>query len=205
MPLEVIDTPERFDDSLRTNAVDRLIDDANDAIERYMLTTDEVSENFVTCDFHMVAAAIAWMHQSHLLTGNRFCEWGSGFGLITMLAGHYGMDSFGIEIEASLIESSRELAKANAINATFCQGSFLPRSATKTQELAPEISHVSLEFGDAYAELDMSIDEFDLVFAFPWPGEQYFFESLFEELGADGALLLTYRGRDGIQLQRLHR
>jgi hypothetical protein len=48
----------------------------------------------------------------------------------------------------------------------------------------------------------MNINDFDLFFAFPWPGEHVFFETVFEACTADGALLLTYRGREGMNLTR---
>ena len=64
----------------------KLIDDANDRIESFMLKDQEVIENFVTCDFHLVDQALTWIDQNHLLTGDRFCELGSGFGVVAMLA-----------------------------------------------------------------------------------------------------------------------
>jgi len=48
----------------------------------------------------------------------------------------------------------------------------------------------------------LEMDEFDLFFAFPWPGEHQFFEAVFQAAAADNALLLTYRGRDGMHLLR---
>ena len=46
------------------------------------------------------------------------------------------------------------------------------------------------------------MNDFDLFFAFPWPGEHVFFEAVFDDSAADGALLLTYRGREGMSLTR---
>ena len=48
----------------------------------------------------------------------------------------------------------------------------------------------------------MAMDEFDLMFAFPWPGESGFFEAVFDAGAASGALLMTYRGRDGVNVVR---
>ncbi|MDB4353347.1 hypothetical protein N9Z64_01310 [bacterium] len=62
-------------------AVEQLIDNANEAIERFMLADQQVIENFVTCDFHLTQSALAWILENHLSIGERFCELGSGFGL----------------------------------------------------------------------------------------------------------------------------
>ena len=65
-----------------------------------------------------------------------------------------------------------------------------------------EIRNVTIEEDDVYREIGLAMDDFDLFFAFPWPGEQVFFERVVEKWAASGAMLLTYRGRDGMQLQR---
>ena len=58
------------------------------------------------------------------------------------------------------------------------------------------------DWPSGYDELGKDIDEFDLFFAFPWPGEHRYWESIFDHHAADGALLLTYHG---IERLRLHR
>jgi hypothetical protein len=55
---------------------------------------------------------------------------------------------------------------------------------------------------DGYDELDAEPDEFDVVFAYPWPGEEQVIFDLFEESAAVGSLLLTYHGQEGLRLQR---
>jgi hypothetical protein len=54
----------------------------------------------------------------------------------------------------------------------------------------------------AYDQLDLEIDDFDLVYSYPWPGEEHVVDELFDTCAAVGALLLTYHGQDGIRLQR---
>ncbi|MCK6459507.1 MAG: hypothetical protein L6Q95_06390 [Planctomycetes bacterium] len=44
--------------------------------------------------------------------------------------------------------------------------------------------------------------DFDLVFAYPWPGEEEVIEGLFERYAGDSALLLTFHGLDGLRLRR---
>lgn len=193
-------------DSIRQQPHDdrglELIDLANERIEAFMLADQVVIENFVTCDFHLVEQALAWLHQNHLLTGNRFCELGSGFGVVTMLASILGMQSMGIEIEPSLVEQSSSLADHLQIESEFYCGSFVPRGIDDLEELSAEMKHVDTDEGDVFEELGLAMDDFDLFFAFPWPGEHVFFEALLDTRAAAGAILMTYRGREGIHLVR---
>ena len=50
--------------------------------------------------------------------------------------------------------------------------------------------------------LGLGPDEFDLVFAYPWPGEEEVVERLFERFAGDSALLLTFNGLEDLQLRR---
>lgn len=167
-----------------------------------MLQDQEVIENFVTCDFHLVDQSMTWIDQQHLRPGNRFCELGSGFGVVAMLAAIRGMESVGIEIEQVLVDQSNELADDLDVDANFYCGSFVPRDAQPVADSVQDIKHVETLGGDVYDEIGMMMNDFDLFFAFPWPGEHLFFEAVFEACAADGALLLTYRGREGTSLTR---
>ena len=165
-----------------------------------MLRDQGVIENFVTSDFHLIDQAITWIERSHLLTGNRFCEFGSGFGGATMLAALRGMESVGIEIEPCLVEQACDVAERLNNKASFYCGSFIPRGVEGLDELARDVDNVNTDEGDVYEAIGHDLDEFSLVFAFPWPGEHGFFEGVFDACASDGALLLTYRGREGMNL-----
>jgi hypothetical protein len=119
-----------------------------------------------------------------------------------MLAAYRGMESIGIEIEPILVEQSSKLANDLNVNVEFYCGSFIPRGIESLEELASDIRHVDTHDDDVFDEIGLSMDDFDLFFAFPWPGEHTFFESVLDARAADGALLLTYRGRDGMNLVR---
>jgi hypothetical protein len=200
--LQPIDIPDSVKSTPHSQRAASLIDDANDRIEAFMLADQSVIENFVTCDFHLVDQALAWIAQNHLLTGNRFCELGSGFGVVAMLATIRGLESVGIEVESVLVDQSNDLADDLDIAAKFFCGSFVPRDIAGLAELAADIKHVETHEDDVYEEIGLAMVDFDLFFAFPWPGEHVFFEAVFEASAADGALLLTYRGREGINLVR---
>lgn len=179
-----------------------VIEKADQRIDEYSNSGGPVFHNFVHCDFHLLDQTLSWLLNNHLLTGDRFCEFGSGFGVATLLATTHGMESVGIEIESYLVEQSCQLAEALNLNARFFCGSFVPYDISDIDEFSREVAHVTTEEDDIYQEIGLALDDFDLFFAFPWPGEHQFFEAIFESGAADGACLLTYRGRDGMNLVR---
>ena len=200
MTLQTIDIPDSINRLPYSAGAEHLIDTANDAIEAFMLADQTVIENFVTCDFHLLDQAITWIEQSHLLAGNRFCEFGAGFGVGAMLAALRGMESMGIEIESRLVEQANQVADGLGNAADFYCGSFVPRGVEGLTEIAAEVENVSTEEDDICELIGRELNEFDLFFAFPWPGEHGFFEAVFDACAANGALLLTYRGREGMNL-----
>ncbi|MGY8748100.1 MAG: hypothetical protein ACKVHR_08610 [Pirellulales bacterium] len=202
MTLQSINIPDEINRFSHSPAATHLIDLANDRIEAFMLADDLVIENFVPCDFHLLDQAITWIEQNHLLTGNRFCELGSGFGVAALLASLRGMESIGIEIESTLVEQSSSLAEDLGLSAKFYCGSFVPRDITGLLEIARDVEHVETHEGEVYEEIGLSLDDFDLFFAFPWPGEEQFFEAVFQAGAAVNSLLLSYRGRNGMHLLR---
>jgi hypothetical protein len=53
-----------------------------------------------------------------------------------------------------------------------------------------------------YEDLGLDVDDFDLIFAFPWPNDEELTEQLFDRFAANGALLLTYHQPEAIRLRR---
>jgi hypothetical protein len=197
-----IPIPESIKEISCTAVAEQLIDHANERIEQFMLSDERVIENFVTCDFHLFDQALSWIRAEHHLIGNRCCELGSGFGVVAMLAAIQGLEAVGIEIESTLVDQSIALAEELHIGAEFYCGSFVPRDIPGLVDLASDMKHVETDEGDIFEEIGLGLDDFDLFFAFPWPGENDFFEAVFEAGAVDGALLLTYRGREGMHLLR---
>lgn len=202
MPFESIAIPDSIKHLPYAEDAEHFIDTANEWIEAFMLADETVIENFVPCDFHLLDQALSWIEQNHLMTGSRFCEIGSGFGVGALLASLRGWDAIGIEIEPRLVEQSSDLADELQSNASFYRGSFIPRGIEGLAEWATEVRNVDTEEGDVFDEIGLEMSDFDLFFAFPWPGEHGFFESVVDACAADGALLLTYRGREGMNLVR---
>ena len=102
-----------------------------------------------------------------------FCEWGSGVGLVTLLASSIGMPATGIEIEEELINLSRDFSTEYSIPATFINGSIFPK-------------HNQIPLFD-YKKVD-------LFFVYPWPDQIVSMLNLFEQVAASGAVLICYHG-----------
>ena len=202
MTLQTIEIPDSIREMPLSQRTGRLIDDANDRIEAFMLEDQSVIEDFVPCDFHLLDQSLDWIERNQLMAGNRFCELGSGFGVATMLAANRGMESVGIEIEPVLVQRSRDFANELVVAARFFCGSFLPRDAASLLERFPDFENIETDEGDVYREIGLAMNDFDLIFAYPWPRDWAFFEALFDAYAASGALLLTYRGRIGMSLVR---
>ncbi len=202
MTLQSINIPDAIKRLPHSPAATRVIDLSNERIEAFMLANDSVTDNFVPCDFHLLDQSLTWIEQNHLLTGRRFCELGSGFGVAALLASLRGMKSVGIEIDPVLVEQASNLADALDLPAKFYCGSFVPRGISGILELGSEVERVATHEGEVYEEIGLGLDDFDLLFAFPWPGDHQFFEAVLRAGAADNSLLLSYHGREGMHLIR---
>ncbi len=161
-------------------------------------------DGFVSCDFEPVEAAIRAIRQMNLAPGNVFCEWGSGLGIVASLAGFAGFESWGIEVDESLVISARQLAADFDAPVKFVDGSFIPHGAEDIIDLAipSDVCWLNTEADPAYTRMDLEPDDFDVIFAYPWPGEESVIQSLFEFTAATGALLATYSYLDGVRVMR---
>jgi len=157
---------------------------------------------FVPSDFEEVYRALLQIYHTRIATGRRFAEWGSGAGVVACMASMVGFDAVGIEIEPLLVDIAESLAGQFGIAAQFVCGSFVPPGAEPLVDLSGEVTWLRTDAADAYGELELDPDDFDLVFAYPWPGEEQLIFDLFEHCAAVGTLLLTYHSQDGIRLQR---
>jgi hypothetical protein len=186
--------------------VQAFLDDASARIDAFVEThRNNPATGFVPSDYAMVYRTLDAVRREvagSMLPGNAFCEWGSGLGVITCLAAMTGYDAVGIEIEPRLVETSLTLAREYHLPVRIVQGSYVPDG----HELVDDFndSHVmTLEHGrDAYEELGLDPDDFDCIFAYPWPGEDDLVSSIFDRYAARGAMLITFHGQDGVMLRR---
>jgi len=157
---------------------------------------------FVPCDFEAAYRALRAVVEDSLATGSRFCEWGSGFGIVTGLASMLGLDACGIEIHAELVREAERLAQHFHLAAQFVCGSLVPPGGEELAAQTFEFAWLTPSADDAYDELGLEVSDFDIIFAYPWPGEEEVIYSLFARYAATGALLLTYHGIQGVRIQR---
>jgi 2-polyprenyl-3-methyl-5-hydroxy-6-metoxy-1,4-benzoquinol methylase len=138
---------------------------------------------FVPSCYETVWHALQYLTQQDLNQGSLFCEWGSGVGIVAMMAAILGYESYGIEINTELVDAANELA-----DRAFA-------------EADGEISFDT--YADrAYDDLGLDLGDFDLVFAFPWPNDEPFMKEIFGRFSGDGALYLTYGDAEDVYLYR---
>lgn len=127
--------------------------------------------------------------------GARFLEWGSATGVIAITADMLGFDAYGIEIDPYLVDIARDLAERFGSSARFAAGSLLPegyewRAASGDPRLG------TIEPGEpGYAELGLALSDFDLVYGYPWSGEEDMMLDVMRTRGRDGGRLLLNGGR----------
>lgn len=157
---------------------------------------------YIECDFDLVAAAIQECCNKQMLDGKLFIEWGCGFGVITGVASVLGLDAIGVEAEAFLCEEGEKLFSAADVQAEIWNGNFLPDGSRELSE--PEDPMVSLthQLSAVYDDHDFALEDFAMVFVYPWPGEEHFLKLVFDSFARSGALLLLYRGPYQIELYR---
>lgn len=127
-----------------------------------------------------------------------FLEWGSGLGVIAGLAALRGFDAHGIELRPELVHEARALVARHGIDATFARGTFVPSDYEDDPRVLDEDLLHEGSGPDGYEALGLDLDEFDVVFGFPWPGEEALFLDLFDRHARPGAALLLNLGRDGV-------
>lgn len=202
MPLQPLklDIPEA---TLPADVAD-FLDEANLRIEDFIAERRVRISGFVPSDFDRVYAALEAVSDQRFATGDVFCEWGSGFGVVAMLAAALEFQAYGIEIEQSLVDGARQLAEDFDLPVDFIVGSFVPHGGEHIAEQLDtgEYAWLSTHADSAYAQLGMAPGDFDVIYAFPWPGEEDIILSLFEEFASVGALLLTFGQIEGVQVRR---
>ncbi len=191
--------------------VEAFIEEAHRRIDLYFARQTKLRvPRFVVSDARKAYRVLRAVSEDQLALGRTFCEWGSGFGVITSLASLLGFDACGIEIEESLVEHARQLAADFHLEARFVCGSYIPEEydystdgigdAVALSESTPLPSERAR--GVRASDFDNEIEEYDVIYVFPWPGEAELVEALFDSRAAAGGLLVTYDEQDGAIVQR---
>ena len=179
-----------------------LVADANRRVARFDEQFPASIPAFVPSDFDLVYRALASVQEARLATGQRFLEWGSGIGVVTCQAAQVGFDAIGIEIEPPLVEIARSLAADHGIAVQFACGSYVPDGAEPVVDSIGDVAWLRTDRPDCYAELELDPEDFDVVFAYPWPGEEQVIFDLFANCASVGALLVSYHSQEGLRVQR---
>jgi hypothetical protein len=159
---------------------------------------------FAGSDFVPVYAALRAVEAAGGLTGRWFCEWGSGLGVVSCLAAMLGLEAWGIEAEATLVRASRRLAGDFGLPVEFVHGSYVPAGAEAGLTRGRDFAWLSRDGRSAYEAMGLGLEEFDLVFAYPWPDEEALIAELFEGHARAGAMLLSYHADGDLRLRRLY-
>lgn len=154
---------------------------------------------FVPADYDAVLDALVAVRAP----GLRFLEWGSATGIITIMADLLGFEAYGIELDPDLVRISRELAERYGSGARFVAGSFIP-SGYRYRPRNGDGRVGTLGDGESgYPGLGHPLDDFDLVFGYPWHGEEAVMLDLMRAYGARGARLLLHGGeKPGVRVFR---
>ena len=205
MPLVDIDIS--INDSVLPDDVVAFLREADLRVSQFVRNSPIRVTGFVPSDFVTVYHSLRAITEANLAPGTSLCEWGSGFGVVASLAAMLEFKASGIEIERDLVDASRRLAEDFGLPVEFVHGSFVPSGAAADVEKAYADTSTNYfwlvtDADDAYDELGLDPDDFDVVFAYPWPGEEFLMTSLFEKYAAEGALLLTYNQYNSVRLRR---
>jgi hypothetical protein len=149
---------------------------------------------FVPADYALVLDALL----PRRAPGIRFLEWGSATGVISIMADLLGFDATGIELDAQLVATARELATRYETRARFAVGSFVPAGYRWKPPTGDGRLGTIGDGTSAYPALGHPLEDFDIVYAYPWIGEEAMMLDLMRCYGRRGARLLLHEN-DGVR------
>ncbi len=198
MPLAEVELP--IDTSLAPADVLAFLREADRRIEEFQATSS--TPGFVPSDYVGAYGVLRSIAATNIAAGSLFCEWGSGFGVVAGLAAMLEFDSYGIEIDEALVAGARGLAADFDLHVEFVRDSFIPFGGEDCADVPLTFAWLTAETGRAEEELGLAVDDFDIIFAYPWPDEEHVIYDLFRRYAGVGALLVTYHGGEGFRLRR---
>jgi len=184
-------------------ATERILVDADQALQAYWdQWHKQPIEQYVACDFRDVWRAMSQLTESKLARGNTFCEWGCGFGIVTGLASQLGWEAVGIEAEAFLVEQAKRFLQRNQLAGEVLHGNFLPPGSERLARSQSDHASLFHQVENAYEKHDLQLDDYAVIFAYPWPGEHHFLQEVFRCYGGEDSLMLMFLGPYEIELFR---
>ena len=153
---------------------------------------------FVPADYDVVRSLLSSLRSP----GRRFLEWGSATGIITIMADMMGFDAYGIEIDARLVATARDVASRHHSAARFVVGSFLPAGYQFRNRDGDGRTGTIADGPSGYLELGLALEDFDVVFGYPWGGEEAVMLDVMQRYGRADALLLLYDSDNSARIYR---
>ena len=198
--LQPIEIPSRVDTQPIPSPVAAQLSSMRARIEAFQDCWDQHrAEQFVAADYELVYQTLDWVRQHQPLIGSRFLEWGCGFAAVACLADELGWNSHAIEAHVDLIAQARKTIASWPAKVDLFEGNFLPPGAADLSfdPTLPSLGHAG---ESAYHAWELDLDDFALVYSYPWPGEDQFHEDVFDGYAANGALLLMFIGPNEMRL-----
>ena len=186
------------DDALRARLA-AVIDDGREIWQRFdRVVRRRDFHPFVPADYDEVLGGLL----SVRAPGVRFLEWGSATGVITILADLLGFEAYGIELDPRLVDVARALAARHGSKARFAAGSLFPAGYryrgrdgdARTGTLGDGVS--------AYRALGHPLIDFDVVYGYPWDGEEPVMHDVMRRYAAPGARLMLVGANLGVRVFR---
>ncbi len=158
-------------------------------------------EQFVAADYELVYQTLDWLLKTQAPLGRRFLEWGCGFAVITAMAASLGLDAIGIESEAVLLHHAGTTLDDWELQAELVAGNFLPPGSESLAD-DPTLPSLGHNVPCGYHAMGLDLDDFAIVYGYPWPGEERFHQAVFQRHAARGAHLLQFCGPNDLRLWR---
>lgn len=150
----------------------------------------------MAADYDALLPALEALHAP----GRRFLEWGSATGVVAIVADLMGYDACGIELDATLVRVARDLAAKIGSRARFATGSFIPLGWEWNPRGADRRTGTIGEGPSGYLELGRALSDFDVVYAYPWSGEEALMLDLFRAHAHEDARLLLHSSEHGARV-----
>jgi len=157
--------------------------------------------DYVSTELFCVDRALCRLRSQALARGPVFCDWGSGLGGVCIVAALNGFESYGVEIDPGLVAAARTLTSDLELPVTFVEGSFL-QPGDDLLVTDPRLRTRLVFDTQVWRQLGLRPVDCDVVFSYPWPGDEGFIERVFAARAKPDALLLTFHDCDRILAQR---
>ena len=192
--------------------VSAYLTEANRRIDRLFASgRNKRMPRFIPSDAIAIYNALDFITREDFPLGRVYCEWGSGYGIGSCFAALLGYEAYGVEIEPELAKASVELADDFDINIQIINDDYMPegfecgKGIGGAELVRPEqqtFGYGNFDEVARYEGMDHGLDEVDLFFIYPWPGEQEFVQEFFHAVAGDGAILLAYYGENDLSAYR---